>query len=197
MRSIRSYAPRAAVAFGRTTAVPLDPIARASTPRAPAPVGDAASPSAKTPLPALTIAAIGIVYGDIGTSPLYTMREAFGDIGALPLTEASVLGVLSLMFWALIVVVTLKYVIVILAADNRGEGGILACSPPSCRATCGRAARPCSCWPWSAPPCSTATALITPAISVLSAVEGLQRGDTRVRPLRGADRARRPESRCS
>jgi KUP system potassium uptake protein len=79
-------------------------------------------------LPALTVAAIGVVYGDIGTSPLYTMREVFGEDGALPLREASVLGVLSLIFWSLFVVVTLKYVLVILRADNRGEGGILALS---------------------------------------------------------------------
>src|SRR5687768_14984252 len=76
-------------------------------------------------LPALTLAALGIVYGDIGTSPLYAMREALGAGGVLPLTEASGLGVLSLITWALLTIVTLKYVIVILGADNRGEGGIL------------------------------------------------------------------------
>src|SRR5688500_10044390 len=80
----------------------------------------------RSPLAALTLAAIGVVYGDIGTSPLYTMREALGAGGVLPLTEASVLGVLSLISWSLFTIVTLKYVIVILAADNRGEGGILA-----------------------------------------------------------------------
>ena len=77
-------------------------------------------------LAGLTVAAIGVVYGDIGTSPLYTMREAFGAHGGLPLGEAAVLGVLSLIFWALLLVVTIKYVTVIMRADNQGEGGVLA-----------------------------------------------------------------------
>ena len=77
-------------------------------------------------LSALTVAAIGVVYGDIGTSPLYTMREAFGHAGGLHLSEPAVLGVLSLVFWSLILVVTVKYVVLILRADNRGEGGVIA-----------------------------------------------------------------------
>ena len=72
------------------------------------------------------LGSIGVVYGDIGTSPLYTMREAFGHAGGLHLGEAAVLGVLSLIFWSLILIVTLKYVVLILRADNRGEGGVLA-----------------------------------------------------------------------
>jgi len=72
------------------------------------------------------LAALGVVHGDIGTSPLYTLREAFGHAGGLHLSEAAMLGVLSLVFWSLILVVTVKYVALILRADNRGEGGVLA-----------------------------------------------------------------------
>ena len=75
---------------------------------------------------ALALGSVGVVYGDIGTSPLYTLREAFGPAGGLHMSETGVLGVLSLVFWSLIVIVTLKYVILILRADNRGEGGVLA-----------------------------------------------------------------------
>ena len=82
----------------------------------------------------LVLAALGIVYGDIGTSPLYTMREAFGHAGGLHLSEPAVLGVLSLVFWSLILIVTLKYVVLILRADNRGEGGVLALGTLAARA---------------------------------------------------------------
>ena len=112
----------------------VQPVA-ATAAAAPAPAPEAASEPPKTGLPALTVAAIGVVYGDIGTSPLYTMRVAFGPHGVLPLTEAAVLGVLSLVAWALFTIVTLKYVIVILRADNRGEGGILALSTLALRAS--------------------------------------------------------------
>src|SRR3954452_7501487 len=74
----------------------------------------------------LVLAALGVVYGDIGTSPLYTLKEAFGHAGGLRLSEPAVLGVLSLVFWSLVLVVTVKYVALILRADNRGEGGVLA-----------------------------------------------------------------------
>ena len=74
----------------------------------------------------LALAALGVVYGDIGTSPLYAIRECFfGPHGVEP-TRANVLGALSLVFWTLVVVVTLKYHVYILRADNKGEGGILA-----------------------------------------------------------------------
>ena len=82
----------------------------------------------------LVLAALGIVYGDIGTSPLYTLREAFGHAGGLHLSEPAVLGVLSLVFWSLILIVTLKYVVLILRADNRGEGGVLALGTLAARA---------------------------------------------------------------
>lgn len=71
------------------------------------------------------VATLGVVYGDIGTSPLYAFRESF-TVADLEVTEASVLGVLSLIFWALVLVVTVKYLTYVLRADNDGEGGILA-----------------------------------------------------------------------
>jgi KUP system potassium uptake protein len=72
----------------------------------------------------LTVAALGVVYGDIGTSPLYAVRQCFSHIAGV--SEQRVFGVLSMIAWALMLVVTLKYVIVLMRADNRGEGGILA-----------------------------------------------------------------------
>src|SRR3972149_3015192 len=75
----------------------------------------------------LMLGALGVVYGDIGTSPLYALRECFlASHHALGVTEANVLGVLSVIFWVLILVITIEYVGFILRADNRGEGGILA-----------------------------------------------------------------------
>src|SRR6266496_6868572 len=72
----------------------------------------------------LTIAALGVVYGDIGTSPLYAVRQSLIDFGDM--SEHAILGALSLIVWALVLVVTVKYVLVIMQADNRGEGGLLA-----------------------------------------------------------------------
>ncbi|WP_243838180.1 KUP/HAK/KT family potassium transporter, partial [Nitratidesulfovibrio liaohensis] len=74
----------------------------------------------------LALAALGVVYGDIGTSPLYAIKECFHGLHALPVTPTNILGVLSLVFWALTVVVTIKYVLFIMRADNDGEGGIFA-----------------------------------------------------------------------
>ena len=74
----------------------------------------------------MIVGAIGVVFGDIGTSPLYTLRQCFGGEHLVPLTPANVLGVLSIIFWALMIIVTAKYVTLIMRADNRGEGGILA-----------------------------------------------------------------------
>jgi KUP system potassium uptake protein len=74
----------------------------------------------------LALTALGVVYGDIGTSPLYAMREAFHGPHSIPVTAGNVLGVLSLIFWSLVIVVTIKYHIVIIRADNKGEGGVLA-----------------------------------------------------------------------
>jgi KUP system potassium uptake protein len=77
-------------------------------------------------LAGLIVGAIGVVFGDIGTSPLYTLRDAFSPHYGLVADHATVLGILSLVFWALMIVVTLKYVTIILRADNDGEGGIMA-----------------------------------------------------------------------
>jgi KUP system potassium uptake protein len=120
------------------------------------------------------VGTVGIVYGDIGTSPLYTMQEAVNDAGTF--NTQAVLGVLSLIFWALIISVTLKYVTVIMRADNDGEGGILALFALSQRRLInGSTWAKVAVWMALA---GTAfffcDALITPAISVLSAVEGLE-----------------------
>ncbi|MEI6262529.1 MAG: KUP/HAK/KT family potassium transporter, partial [Deltaproteobacteria bacterium] len=74
----------------------------------------------------LTIGALGVVYGDIGTSPLYTIKECFHGMHAIDPTPTNVLGVLSLIAWSLTIVVTIKYLMFIMQADNRGEGGIFA-----------------------------------------------------------------------
>ncbi len=74
----------------------------------------------------LSLLALGVVYGDIGTSPLYALQQAFHGQHGIPVTPGNVLGVLSLIFWALILIVTVKYHIVIIRADNKGEGGVLA-----------------------------------------------------------------------
>src|SRR5262245_4654794 len=78
------------------------------------------------PLPKLMLGAIGIVYGDIGTSPLYTMKESFLGPHPLAVDRLHIFGVLSLIFWSLMLIVTVKYVAVAMRADNRGEGGSLA-----------------------------------------------------------------------
>ena len=82
--------------------------------------------SAKASRAALTVAALGVVYGDIGTSPLYAVKETFAPGHGIALELANVLGGLSAIFWVLIVVVSLKYVVLVMRADNRGEGGIMA-----------------------------------------------------------------------
>ena len=125
---------------------------------------------------ALVVGAIGVVYGDIGTSPLYTLREAFGPAGGLHMSEPTVLGVLSLVFWSLIVIVTIKYVTLILRADNRGEGGVLAMSALALRCT-GSSKRLRNIvrgLSIAGLALFYGDGLITPAISVLSAVEGLK-----------------------
>jgi KUP system potassium uptake protein len=119
-----------------------------------------------------TLAALGVVFGDIGTSPLYVMRVAFGG-GALPLNEAAVLGVLSLIVWSLILVVSLKYVMLMMNADNRGEGGILAISSLLTRRVGARPRRAIITLGILGAALFYGDGMITPAISVLSAVEGL------------------------
>ena len=123
---------------------------------------------------ALTLGSIGVVFGDIGTSPLYAFREAVaGAAGHEPVTRIIVLGVLSLILWALFIVVTAKYVLLLLRADNNGEGGTLSLMALGQRALGRRS------WPLLALGVIGASmfigdSMITPAISVLSAVEGLK-----------------------
>jgi KUP system potassium uptake protein len=122
----------------------------------------------------LTIAALGVVYGDIGTSPLYAVRQSLVDFGDL--SEHAILGALSLVVWALVLVVTVKYVLVIMRADNRGEGGLLALTALVLRRSSGTTKR--AMWIMAAGLVGAALfygdGVITPAISVLSAVEGLK-----------------------
>ena len=129
----------------------------------------------RTPMMKAMIGATGVVFGDIGASPLYAFRESFIGHHRLPLDEFHVLGVLSMLVWALILVVTVKYVFVTMRADNRGEGGSFALL-----ALIQRVAKKSPALPWIAGAALIATALfygdavITPAISILSAVEGMQ-----------------------
>jgi len=123
---------------------------------------------------ALTIGSIGVVYGDIGTSPLYAFREAAVAASAGgTLSRQAVLGVLSLILWALIVVVTLKYVLILLRADNKGEGGTLALMALAQRALRKTGGVVVLCGIISAA-LFYGDAMITPALSVLSAIEGLK-----------------------
>src|SRR5687767_11504255 len=129
----------------------------------------------------LTLTAVGVVYGDIGTSPLYTIRECFFGSYAVPLTHTNLLGVLSLILYALLIVVSVKYIAIVMRADNQGEGGILALATlmpekPGRRQVAGRLAE--------GRPVLVLLAIfgaallygdgmITPAITVLGAIEGL------------------------
>ena len=132
--------------------------------------------SSKSALATLSLAAIGIVYGDIGTSPLYALKEVFAEGHGIALHQSNLLGVISLIVWGLTIIVSLKYVTLILRADNRGEGGVMALMALA-MASVTRESR------WFYPLMLvglTGTALffgdgvITPAISVLSAIEGLE-----------------------
>ena len=127
-----------------------------------------------TPHLRLALGALGVVFGDIGTSPLYAFRESFIGAHPLPINELHVMGVLSLIVWALILVVTVKYVFITMRADNRGEGGSLALLSLIRRVAPGAALLPAI---TTAALLATALfygdAVITPAISILSAVEGL------------------------
>jgi KUP system potassium uptake protein len=123
---------------------------------------------------ALTLGSVGVVYGDIGTSPLYAFREAVlaaQDSG--PLTQTTVLGVLSLIVWSLIIVVTIKYVLILLRADNNGEGGTLSLTALARRAL-GRRTTFVLLLGTIGASMFLGDSVITPAISVLSAVEGLK-----------------------
>jgi len=128
-------------------------------------------------LAALTLGALGVVYGDIGTSPLYALKEVFAE-GRVPLTEGNIIGILSLVFWTLTVVVSIKYVVLILRADNNGEGGLIAMLALASTAVRDRPALRARLLLLGV--FGTAVffgdGVITPAISVLSAVEGLEVG---------------------
>ncbi len=124
----------------------------------------------------LTLAALGVVFGDIGTSPLYTVKECFSEFTGLSPTPGNVLGILSLITWALIIIVTLKYVLVVMRADNRGEGGVLALMALVSRQD-GIKARRRRFFLWAGMLGAAlfyGDCLLTPAVSVLSAVEGLK-----------------------
>ena len=124
----------------------------------------------------LTLAALGVVYGDIGTSPLYTMKEVFNPANSVPLDALNVVGAVSTIFWALMVVVTLKYVVLILRADNRGEGGIMALTALAAKAA-GRTPdrhRLLLLTGVLGAALFYGDSVITPAISVLGAIEGLE-----------------------
>jgi KUP system potassium uptake protein len=135
------------------------------------------STTAKTPLRTLMIGALGVVYGDIGTSVLYTLKEVFHESHHVPFTHANVYGVLSLVFWTLTIIVSVKYVTLVLRADNHGEGGLIAMLALASQSIGARA-----------PTLRRAMMLvgifgaclfygdgvITPSISVLSAMEGLE-----------------------
>lgn len=138
------------------------------------------SPSTRELL-ALSVAALGVVYGDIGTSPLYAFRECFGGARPLAVDATNVLGVLSLIVWALVLVVSVKYLVLVLRADNRGEGGILALMALVLRGGSGR-------WIVLSLGIFGAALLygdgvITPAISVLSALEGIAIGNAGFTPF--------------
>src|SRR5437763_3010259 len=125
----------------------------------------------------LTLGSIGVVYGDIGTSPLYALRESVLAAGGTGdgIARDIVLGVLSLMIWALIIVVTLKYVVILLRADNNGEGGTLTLMALASRALghVGKAMGVVALLGIASAGLFYGDAVITPALSVLSAVEGI------------------------
>src|SRR4051812_45972101 len=121
----------------------------------------------------LVLGSIGVVYGDIGTSPLYAMREALAWAGRNGLERGEIIGIVSLLLWTLILIVTLKYVVLIMRADNRGEGGTLALFALAQRGV-GRRTRRLFILAVAGAALFYGDAAITPAISVLSAVEGLE-----------------------
>lgn len=127
-------------------------------------------------LAAMALGALGVVYGDIGTSPLYTMKEIFSPANGVPLDAVHLVGAISVIFWGLMVIVTLKYVLLILRADNRGEGGIMALTALAAKAAgSSRQARTLLLLVGVfGAALFYGDSVITPAISVLSAVEGLE-----------------------
>lgn len=134
----------------------------------------------------LAFAALGVVYGDIGTSPLYALRECFRSKGGVPVTEVSVMGVLSLVFWSLLVIISIKYVTLVMRADNHGEGGILALMAlafPERKSPNTRTLRIMIVLGLFGTALLYGDGTITPAISVLSAVEGLKVATPYLKPV--------------
>ena len=145
------------------------------TPPAPAPNGAAHGPAHGARFSALTLGALGVVYGDIGTSPLYALRECFHGSTGIAVDRANVLGILSLIVWALTLVVVLKYIVFVTRADNHGEGGILALLALVLEKR-GRLAGLTLAGLFGAA-LLYADGMLTPAISVVSAVEGIEQID--------------------
>jgi KUP system potassium uptake protein len=151
---------------------------RVSAPAGSETLAEAAGARSGAGLWGLALGSIGVVFGDIGTSPLYALREAIvaaSGVGNGELTRSTVLGVLSLILWALVIVVTLKYVVILLRADNNGEGGTLTLMALASRAVSrvGRAAGIVALLGMVSAALFYGDAVITPALSVLSAVEGI------------------------
>ena len=134
-----------------------------------------AQPATRSRTASLTLAALGVVFGDIGTSPLYTVKECFSEFTGLKPTPDNVVGILSLITWALVIIVTLKYVVVVMRADNRGEGGVLALMALVSRqeGITPRRRRFYLVAGMLGAALFYGDCLLTPAVSVLSAVEGL------------------------
>ncbi len=132
------------------------------------------APAHGGPMHVLALGALGVVFGDIGTSPLYAFKTCLTAVGRLASVELAVLGILSLIFWAITLVVTVKYVGLVLRADNRGEGGVLALT--ALVVTEGRARFPVLLAALGLAGCAFfyGDGTITPAVSVLSAIEGLE-----------------------
>lgn len=140
------------------------------------PVAVTAGPVGHGSTHVLMLAAIGVVFGDIGTSPLYALKECFSPEHGIPYTQDAVLGILSMLFWAVLLIVTLKYVVIVMRADNRGEGGVLSLMALALRSLKGTGKPHLAVMMLGMfGACMlVGESVITPAISVLSAVEGLE-----------------------
>ena len=134
---------------------------------------------------ALALAALGVVYGDIGTSPLYVMKEVFAGVHPIPLSGPNILGILSLIVWSLIIIVSIKYVVFIMRADNRGEGGIMALIALALHDAKGNPKRQKFIMLAGLIGAGMfyGDGIVTPAISVLSALEGLDVATPEFRPF--------------
>ena len=137
-----------------------------------------------TGVAALTLGAIGVVYGDIGTSPLYTMKEVFAPAHGIAATPANVIGVVSLILWCLIIVISLKYVTLVLRADNGGEGGIMALTALALKSVTARSRcyYPVMMLGMVGAGLFFGDGVITPAITVLSSIEGLEVATPALKP---------------